>query len=100
MTRLTMRYIANQGVKQVKRTDLNARILFLSPPSLHVLEERLRGRGTESEDSLQKRLKQAEVEMTFAMEAGEKIVLNDDLDRAYQEVEEWVVDGGKYGASD
>lgn len=98
MTRLTMPYIADQGVKQVKQTDLNARILFLSPPSLKVLEERLRGRGTENEDSLQKRLKQAEVEIGFAKEAGEKIVLNDDLDRAYQEVEEWVVGGGKYGA--
>lgn len=98
ITRLTLRYIAHQGVKQVKQTDLNARILFLSPPSLQVLEERLRGRGTENEDSLQKRLKQAKVEMTFAKEAREKIVLNDDLDRAYQEVEEWLVDGGKYGA--
>lgn len=98
MARLTTPYIAKQGVKQVKKTDLNARIIFLSPPSLQVLEERLRGRGTENEDSLQRRLKRAEVEMTFAKEAGEKIVLNDDLDRAYQEVEEWVVDGGKYGA--
>lgn len=87
----------HQGVKQVQATDLNARILFLYPPSIKVLEERLRGRGTENEDSLQKRLQQAEVEMAFAKEAGEKIVLNDDLDRAYGEVEEWVVDGGKFG---
>ena len=36
--------------------------------------------------------------MTFAKEAGGKVVLNDDLDRAYQEVEEWIVDGGKYGS--
>lgn len=62
-----------------------------------VLEERLRRRGTENEESLQNRLTQAKVEMAFAKEAGEKIVLNDDLDRAYQEVEEWVVDGGKFG---
>lgn len=72
--------------------------MLLSPPSLAVLEERLRGRGTENEESLQKRLMQAKVEMAFAKEGGEKIVLNDDLDRAYQEVEEWVVDGGKFGA--
>lgn len=65
-----------------------------------MLEERLRGRGTENEDSLQKRLKQAEVEMAFAKEAGEKVVLNDDLDRAYREVEEWVVDGEKFGDRD
>ncbi|MCJ1260900.1 hypothetical protein MMC22_000764 [Lobaria immixta] len=89
--------IEMEGVKQVKTTELNARILLLSPPSLAVLEERLRGRGTENEESVQKRLTQAKVEMAFAKEAGEKIVLNDDLDRAYQEVEEWVVDGGKFG---
>lgn len=35
--------------------------------------------------------------MAFAKEAGEKIVLNDDLERAYAEVEEWVVDGGRFG---
>ncbi|MCJ1468386.1 hypothetical protein MMC07_007014, partial [Pseudocyphellaria aurata] len=90
--------IEMEGVKQVKTTELDARILLLSPPSLVVLEERLRGRGTESEESLQKRLTQANVEMAFAREAGEKVVLNDDLDRAYQEVEEWIVDKGRFGA--
>lgn len=82
----------------MKVTDLDARILFLSPPSIQVLEERLRGRGTENEDSLQKRLRQAGAEMAFAKEAGEKIILNDELERAYKEVEEWIVDGGKYGS--
>lgn len=87
-----------KGVKQVKATDLDARILFISPPSIQILEKRLRGRATENEDNLQKRLKQAEVEMAFANEAGEKIVLNDELERAYEEVQEWVIDGGKYGS--
>lgn len=86
-----------QGVKQVLATDLNARILFLYPPSIRELEARLRGRGTETEESVARRLKQAEVEMAFAREAGEKMVVNDDLERAYREVEEWVVDGGKFG---
>jgi guanylate kinase len=89
-----------QGVKQVKRTHLNARFLFLSPPSVEVLEKRLRGRGTDSEDAIQKRLKQADAEMTFAKEDGvhDKVVVNDELDKAYKEVEEWVVDGGRYGS--
>ena len=87
-----------QGVKQVQRTDLNARFLFLSPPSEEVLEQRLRGRGTDSEEDVKKRLEQAKKEIAFAKEAGEKIVVNDDLERAYQEVDEWVVDGGRYGA--
>lgn len=103
MTLATMRLIesfrSSQGVKQVRKTDLRARFLFLSPPSLKILEERLRGRGTDNEDSVKKRLEQAEKEMAFAKEEGvhEKIVVNDDLDRAYQEVEEWVVDGGRFG---
>ena len=89
-----------QGVKQVKRTDLHARFLFLSPPSIEVLEKRLRGRGTENEENLQKRLKQAEAEMAYSKVEGvhDKVVVNDDLDTAYKELEEWVVDGGKYGS--
>ena len=89
----------SQGVKQVKKTDLNARFLFLSPPSLKVLEERLRGRGTDDEESVKKRLDQASKEMAFSKEEGahDKVVVNDNLDRAYREVEDWVVDGGKFG---
>ena len=88
-----------QGVKQVKKADLGARFLFLSPPSLEILGERLRGRGTDDEESVKERLKQADKEMEFSKEEGvhDKIVVNDDLDRAYKEVEEWIVDGGKYG---
>ena len=88
-----------EGVKQVKRTDLNARFLFLSPPSLKILEERLRGRGTDDEDNVKKRLEQAEKEMAYAKTEGahEKVVVNDDLEKAFREVEDWIVDGEKYG---
>jgi guanylate kinase len=92
--------IEMEGVKQVKKTDLNARFLFLSPPSLEELEKRLRGRGTENEDSLAKRLAQAKKELEFAKLPGshEKIVVNDDLEKAYVELRDWVVDGGRFGA--
>jgi guanylate kinase len=92
--------IEMEGVKQVKKTDLNARFLFLAPPSLEELEKRLRGRGTESEDSLAKRLAQAKIELEFAQLPGshEKIVVNDDLEKAYVELRDWVVDGGRFGA--
>ena len=88
-------------MKQVKRTDLNARFLFLSPPSLEILETRLRGRGTDKEEDIRKRLDQAKSEMAFAKSEDapfEKTIVNDDLERAYKEVEEWIVDGGKYGS--
>ena len=65
-----------------------------------MLEKRLRGRGTETEESIQKRLQQAENEMAFSKVEGvhDKIVVNDDLDTAYRELEGWVVDGGNFGA--
>ncbi|KAJ5297988.1 hypothetical protein PENANT_c012G06344 [Penicillium antarcticum] len=93
--------IEMEGVKQVKKTDLNARFLFLAPPSLEELEKRLRGRGTETEDSLQKRLAQAHNELEYSKQEGahDKIVVNDDLEKAYVELRDWVVDGGRFGAS-
>ena len=71
-----------------------ARFLFLSPPSPDILEQRLRGRQTDSEDAIQKRLKQAVKEMEFAKTPGvhDKIVVNDDLDTAYEEARKWIVE--------
>ena len=88
-------------MKQVKKTDLNARFLFLSPPSLEILETRLRGRGTDQEEDIKKRLDQAKNEMEFSTSENapfEKKIVNDDLEEAYKKVEEWVIDGGKYGS--
>ncbi len=48
-----------------------------------------------------KRLDQAKAEMAFSKSHDapfEKIVVNDDLEKAYQEVERWVVDDGKFGS--
>ena len=59
-----------------------------------MLEERLRGRGTDKEEAILKRLNQAKVEMEFAHSGQaphDKIVINDDLDKAYKEVREFVV---------
>jgi guanylate kinase len=75
--------------------------VFVAPPSLEELERRLRGRGTETSESLNKRLTQAKRELQFAKEPGahEKIVVNDDLEKAYTELRDWIVDGGKFGTS-
>ncbi|KAK9473321.1 guanylate kinase/L-type calcium channel beta subunit [Dipodascopsis tothii] len=89
--RLCILDIDMQGVKSVKATDLNARFLFLAPPSLATLRERLEGRGTESAESVQKRMDQAEKEMAFAETgAHDKIIVNDDLDKAYAELKEFI----------
>jgi guanylate kinase len=63
------------------------------------LEKRLRGRGTETEDSLAKRLAQAKNELEYSKEPGahDRVIVNEDVDRAYTELRDWVVDGGKFG---
>jgi guanylate kinase len=82
-------------VKQVRNTNLNARFLFVAPPSVEELERRLRGRGTETEESIRKRVEQARVELEYAEREGshDKVVVNDDLERAYKEMEEWIMNG-------
>lgn len=78
--------IDTQGVKLIKSNHptLNPVFLFLSPPSLPELKKRLAGRGTETQDSLQKRLDAAIAEIQYAVEGGHDIVVvNDDVERAY-----------------
>jgi guanylate kinase len=55
-----------QGVRQVKQVSgFGATYVFVKPPSLAALEARLRGRNTETEDSLQKRLAAAQAELDY-----------------------------------
>ena len=59
--------------------------IFVMPPSVEELERRLRGRATDSEESVRKRLDKAEYEMTFAPKFDIEVI-NDSLDRAVEEV--------------
>ncbi|XP_063317074.1 guanylate kinase [Pelmatolapia mariae] len=79
-----------QGVKNIKKTDLNPMFISIQPPSMEILEKRLRGRKTESEESLQKRLKTAKIEMEFSKEPGafDVIIINDNLDDAYAKLKD------------
>ena len=69
----------------------DAMAIFIEPPSIQELENRLRNRGTETEESLHKRLEKAEYEMTFAPQF-DKTILNDDLDVARAEMLQTVRD--------
>jgi len=77
-----------QGVKSLKRTDLNPLYIFIKPPSIEALEKRLRDRGTETEESLKKRLDAAHAEMEYSKEkdAFHHIIVNDSLDIAYEKL--------------
>jgi guanylate kinase len=81
-----------QGVKQIKNSHIEARYVFIAPPSMQVLEQRLRGRGTEKEESIQKRLAQAKNELEYSKTEGvhDLIIVNDDLEKAYTKLEEFV----------
>lgn len=75
----------HQGVRQVKKTNLDPVYLFIAPPSLKALRSRLQGRGTETEASAAKRLAMALKEIEYAKEgAHDLIIVNDDIDRAYE----------------
>ena len=74
-----------KGALNVKRLYGDAaRTLFVAPPNLDTLADRLRSRGTEDEDQVATRLERAEMELATAPEFDVTVV-NDDLDRAVRE---------------
>lgn len=74
-----------KGAGQVMQNMPGCVSVFLTPPSLEVLEQRLRSRQTESEEAIQKRLAIAREEMGHAAEYGYRVV-NDSVERAAQEM--------------
>ncbi len=74
-----------QGGLSVQGRFPAAVTVFIRPSSLRVLEERLRGRATESEPAIRRRLRRAECELAAA-ERYQYQVINDDLDQAVREV--------------
>ncbi|XP_069013692.1 guanylate kinase isoform X2 [Embiotoca jacksoni] len=77
--------IEMQGVRNIKRTDLNPIYISIQPPSMAVLEKRLRDRKTESEENLMKRLHAAKAAIEFSKEPGQfdVLIVNDNLEDAY-----------------
>ncbi|XP_062308278.1 guanylate kinase 1b isoform X1 [Osmerus eperlanus] len=77
-----------QGVRNIKQTDLDPIYVSIQPPSMEILEKRLRDRQTETEESLQKRLEAARIDMEESNEPGvfDLVIVNDDLDEAYEKL--------------
>ena len=59
--------------------------IFIKPPSYEILEKRLRGRGTDSEDAIERRVKNAKIELGRSEDYDYSIV-NDDVDNAYEKL--------------
>jgi guanylate kinase len=74
-----------QGAKQVRARCPDHVSIFLRAPSLSIYEERLRRRGTESEDAIRRRVARAAEELAAAGEYDHQVI-NDDLDTAVAEL--------------
>mmetsp|Transcript_28347 Transcript_28347/g.42747 ORF Transcript_28347/g.42747 Transcript_28347/m.42747 type:complete len:292 (-) Transcript_28347:42-917(-) len=72
--------------------ELQAKFIFIAPPSIDVLHERLMGRGSETAESLQRRFQNAKAEIVYGTTPGnfDAIIVNDDLERACQEFDDTV----------
>lgn len=73
------------GARSVRAAMSDAVLTFLAPPSWEVLVERLTGRGTESDDVVARRLDTARTELA-AQDEFDVVVVNDDVDRACDEL--------------
>ena len=75
-----------QGVRNVKTSTLDAIYIFIAPPSMEELEKRLRGRGTETEEAVVKRLNNATEEVDYGTGEGnfDRVLKNDDLEKTFE----------------
>ena len=76
-----------QGALKIKEQFPDTLLLFMVPPSASVLEERLRGRGTETDEVVRKRLHRAVEESEF-IEQYDYLIVNDDLETCVKETHE------------
>ncbi len=77
--------IEQQGALKIRKMFPQAMLLFVMPPDAQTLEERLRGRGTEEEEVIRARLRQA-VEEAREVEKYDYMIVNDDLEESVEEM--------------
>ena len=81
-----------QGARQVRAAlGDEAVLIFIAPPDPEVLRERLAGRGTDSEEAIERRLETAKQELE-AQQEFKHVIVNDDIDHAADELERIVRD--------
>jgi guanylate kinase len=88
-----------QGAMAVLAQFPDAMTIFLRPSSLAELERRLRGRGTETEEALQRRLAVAQRELTAA-KRYQFHVINDDMDRAVHHISDLLTQAWEKSSND
>ena len=73
------------GARQIRHSMPDAQLVFLAPPSWEILVDRLVGRGTESQEVIERRLQTALAELE-AQSEFDRIIVNDDLEDAVSEL--------------
>jgi guanylate kinase len=85
-----------KGARDIHTSQLvECNYIFVKTPSLKNLEERLIARGTETPETLKRRLANAQAELTYAEESGLflKVIMNDSVDRFLAEAKEYIMNG-------
>jgi guanylate kinase len=80
-----------QGGTSIKRKYPDAVTVFIIPPSMEELERRLRGRGTDRDDVIHRRLLTARSEIERGVQSYDYLIVNDQLDRALAELRSVVI---------
>ena len=83
--------IDTKGALNVKSIMPESKLIFILPPSMEELESRLRGRKTESEEAIQKRLESTKLEIENSKKFDYKVI-NDNLEQAVNDLEKILLD--------
>ena len=79
-----------EGARQVRKSCPEAFQIFIAPPSFDELKKRIRSRGTESEESIKRRLNRAKEEL-LATDEFDAVVINDNISTALKKLEELIL---------
>lgn len=83
------------GARNIKKIFPDALLIYIAPPTMEILKERLIGRGTEDLETIEKRLKISEVEMK-QVDFYDYVIVNDDLDKAISDVKRVILKNKKH----
>ena len=82
--------IDNQGAKNIKEKISDCRLIYILPPSIEILEKRLLKRATDNPSVIEKRIKQADNELSNCR-WYDYLIVNDDLEKAADELEAVII---------
>lgn len=80
-----------QGGLKIKSRFPDAVLVFILPPSMEELERRLRGRGTDKDETIHRRMLAARTEIERGLESYDYLIINDSLDQAFLELRSVVI---------